>query len=93
MGKKGKITDEGRLQKLAEARKKSLEIRRAKAAERKAAKAKKKEEASKKKKLKGDDYELILQTANEVKTFIDGANIPGIEELKLARCQVSNILC
>ena len=46
MGKKGKITDEGRLQKLAEARKKSLEIRRAKAAERKAAKAKKKEEAS-----------------------------------------------
>ena len=33
--------------------------------------------------IKGDDYELILQTANEVKTFIDGANIPGIEELKL----------
>lgn len=33
--------------------------------------------------IKGDDYEAILQTANEVKTFIDGANIPGIEELKL----------
>jgi multidrug efflux pump subunit AcrB len=33
--------------------------------------------------LKGDDYELILETASALKTFINRANIPGIEELKL----------
>ncbi|MGI9560717.1 MAG: efflux RND transporter permease subunit, partial [Flavobacteriaceae bacterium] len=33
--------------------------------------------------IKGDDYELILETANNLKLFIDMANIPGIEELKL----------
>jgi len=33
--------------------------------------------------IKGDDYELILETANNLKQFIDRANIPGIEELKL----------
>ena len=42
--RKGKIVNKERLAKLAEARKKSLEVRRRKAAERKAAKAKKKEE-------------------------------------------------
>ena len=33
--------------------------------------------------IKGDNYELILETANNLKQFIDRANIPGIEELKL----------
>ena len=33
--------------------------------------------------IKGDDYELILETANNLKAFINTANIPGIEELKL----------
>lgn len=33
--------------------------------------------------IKGDDYELILETANNLKSFINNANIPGIEELKL----------
>ena len=33
--------------------------------------------------IKGDDYGLILETANNLKLFIDMANIPGIEELKL----------
>ena len=33
--------------------------------------------------IKGDDYRLILETANNLKLFIDMANIPGIEELKL----------
>ena len=33
--------------------------------------------------IKGDNYELILETANNLKLFIDRANIPGIEELKL----------
>mgnify|MGYP003329817192 CR=1 FL=1 len=33
--------------------------------------------------IKGDDYELIIETANELKIFIDRANIPGVEELKL----------
>lgn len=33
--------------------------------------------------IKGDDYGLILETANTLKLFIDKANIPGIEELKL----------
>lgn len=33
--------------------------------------------------IKGDDYELILETANNLKAFINSANIPGIEELKL----------
>jgi multidrug efflux pump subunit AcrB len=33
--------------------------------------------------IKGDDYVLILETANNLKSFINEANIPGIEELKL----------
>ena len=33
--------------------------------------------------IKGDDYNLILQTANLIKTHINRSNIPGIEELKL----------
>ena len=33
--------------------------------------------------IKGDDYELILETSNNLKAFINAANIPGIEELKL----------
>lgn len=33
--------------------------------------------------IKGDDYDLILETANNLKSFINSANIPGIEELKL----------
>ncbi|MGB1370724.1 MAG: efflux RND transporter permease subunit [Flavobacteriaceae bacterium] len=33
--------------------------------------------------IKGDDYELILETANNLKAYINAANIPGIEELKL----------
>jgi multidrug efflux pump len=33
--------------------------------------------------IKGDDYELILEIANNLKSFIKNANIPGIEELKL----------
>ena len=33
--------------------------------------------------IKGDDYELILETTNNLKAFINAANIPGIEELKL----------
>jgi len=33
--------------------------------------------------IKGDNYELILKTANQLKTFINGENIGGIEELKL----------
>lgn len=33
--------------------------------------------------IKGDDYNLILETANKLKTYINAANIPGIEELKL----------
>ncbi|MDA0326149.1 MAG: efflux RND transporter permease subunit [Bacteroidetes bacterium] len=33
--------------------------------------------------IKGDDYTLILKTANQLKSFINTANIPGIEELKL----------
>lgn len=33
--------------------------------------------------VKGDDYELILETANQLKSFINASNIAGIEELKL----------
>lgn len=33
--------------------------------------------------IKGDDYDLILETATQLKSFINAANIPGIEELKL----------
>ncbi|MGB6267790.1 MAG: efflux RND transporter permease subunit, partial [Olleya sp.] len=33
--------------------------------------------------IKGEDYELILETANSLKAFIDEENIGGIEELKL----------
>ena len=33
--------------------------------------------------VKGDDYELILDTANQLKSFINASNIAGIEELKL----------
>jgi multidrug efflux pump subunit AcrB len=33
--------------------------------------------------IKGDDYTLILKTANQLKSFINTTNIPGIEELKL----------
>ena len=33
--------------------------------------------------IKGEDYRLILKTANNIKTFINNSNIPGIEELKL----------
>ena len=33
--------------------------------------------------VKGDDYELILETANALRTFINTSNIAGIEELKL----------
>jgi len=33
--------------------------------------------------IKGDDYELILETANSLKSFINEQNIGGIEELKL----------
>ncbi len=33
--------------------------------------------------IKGDDYKLILETANRLKTFINDENIAGIEELKL----------
>jgi len=33
--------------------------------------------------IKGDDYNLILETANLIKTYINKSNIPGIEELKL----------
>jgi len=33
--------------------------------------------------IKGDDYEVILEAANTLKSFINAANIPGIEELKL----------
>ena len=33
--------------------------------------------------LKGDDYSLILETANQLKSFINNSNIGGIEELKL----------
>jgi len=33
--------------------------------------------------IKGDDYVLILETANELKSFINSSNIAGIEELKL----------
>ena len=33
--------------------------------------------------IKGEDYKLILKTANNIKTFINNSNIPGIEELKL----------
>ena len=33
--------------------------------------------------VKGDDYVLILETANRLKSFINGSNIGGIEELKL----------
>ena len=33
--------------------------------------------------IKGDDYNLILQIANLIKTHINRSNIPGIEELKL----------
>ena len=33
--------------------------------------------------VKGDDYELILETANNLRTFINTSNIAGIEELKL----------
>jgi len=33
--------------------------------------------------IKGDDYELILKTANDLKKYINEANIAGIEELKL----------
>jgi multidrug efflux pump subunit AcrB len=31
----------------------------------------------------GDDYEVLIATAEDIKQFIDKANIPGIEELKL----------
>ena len=33
--------------------------------------------------VKGDDYVLILETANRLKSFINNSNIGGIEELKL----------
>ncbi|MDA9057347.1 efflux RND transporter permease subunit [Flavobacteriaceae bacterium] len=33
--------------------------------------------------IKGDDYVLILETANRLKSFINNSNIGGIEELKL----------
>ena len=33
--------------------------------------------------IKGDDYNLILETANLIKTYVNKSNIPGIEELKL----------
>ena len=33
--------------------------------------------------VKGDDYVLILETANQLKSFINASNIAGIEELKL----------
>ena len=33
--------------------------------------------------VKGDDYELILETANNLRNFINTSNIAGIEELKL----------
>ena len=33
--------------------------------------------------VKGDDYDLILNTANRLKSFINNSNIGGIEELKL----------
>ena len=33
--------------------------------------------------IKGDDYNLILQTADLIKIHINRSNIPGIEELKL----------
>ncbi|MGB4743702.1 MAG: efflux RND transporter permease subunit, partial [Flavobacteriaceae bacterium] len=33
--------------------------------------------------VKGDDYVLILETANRLKSFINSSNIGGIEELKL----------
>ena len=33
--------------------------------------------------IKGDDYVLILETANQLKSFINSSNIAGIEELKL----------
>ena len=33
--------------------------------------------------IKGDDYELILETANRLKSYINSSNIAGIEELKL----------
>ena len=33
--------------------------------------------------VKGDDYELILQTSNDLRAFINTSNIGGIEELKL----------
>ena len=33
--------------------------------------------------IKGDDYDLILDTANRLKSFINNSNIGGIEELKL----------
>ena len=33
--------------------------------------------------VKGDDYELILETANALKAFINTSNVAGIEELKL----------
>ena len=33
--------------------------------------------------IKGDDYNLILETANLIKTYINKSNLPGIEELKL----------
>ena len=33
--------------------------------------------------IKGDDYDLILETATQLKSFINAANVPGIEELKL----------
>ena len=33
--------------------------------------------------IKGDDYVLILETANRLKSFINGSNIGGIEKLKL----------
>jgi multidrug efflux pump subunit AcrB len=33
--------------------------------------------------IKGEDYSLILNTANKLKTYLNTANIAGIEELKL----------
>ena len=42
--------------------------------------------------IKGDDYELILETANNLKAFINAANIPGIEELKLDIDQETELL-
>jgi multidrug efflux pump subunit AcrB len=33
--------------------------------------------------VKGDDYELILETANALRAFINTSNVAGIEELKL----------